>query len=142
MWSQKPPKTNQPKLNVMIEWYKKVVLENYANFNGRARRAEYWWFVLANIIVSIVFQIIDGIIGLPIFGGLYGLAVLIPAIAVTVRRLHDVDKSGWFILLAFIPLVNFYLIYLLVIEGTRGQNQYGSDPKNQYNEMNDLGAQF
>lgn len=126
----------------MIEWYKKVVLENYANFNGRARRAEYWWFVLANIIVSIVFQIIDSIIGLPIFGGLYGLAVLIPAIAVTIRRLHDVDKSGWFILLAFIPLVNFYLIYLLAIEGTRGQNQYGPDPKNQYEEVNRLGTDY
>lgn len=126
----------------MIEWYKKVVLENYANFNGRARRAEYWWFVLANIIVSIVLQIVDGIIGLPIFGGLYGLAVLIPTIAVGVRRLHDVDKSGWFLLLAFIPLVNFYLIYLLAIEGTRGQNQYGPDPKAQYEEVNRLGTDY
>lgn len=127
---------------IMIEWYKKVVLENYANFNGRARRAEFWWFTLANVIISIVLQIIDSIIGLPILGGLYGLAVLIPGIAVAIRRLHDVEKSGWFLLLAFIPLVNFYLIYLLVIEGTRGQNEYGPDPKNQYDEVNKLGTDY
>lgn len=126
----------------MIEWYKKVVLENYANFNGRARRAEYWWYVLANVIVNIVLFMIDSVIGFQVFSGIYGLAVLIPSIAVAIRRLHDVEKSGWFLLLAIVPLANFYLIYLLVIEGTRGPNEYGPDPKNQYDEVSKLGTDY
>ncbi len=141
MWSQKPhQKRINKKFFIMIEWYKKVVLENYANFDGRARRSEYWYFVLANFLISIVLQIIDAVIGLPIFGGLYGLAVLIPSIAVAVRRLHDINKSGWWILIALIPLVGaIWLIVLLATNGDQGPNQYGEDPKN-FNEINEIGT--
>ena len=121
---------------IMIEWYKKVVLENYANFNGRARRAEYWWFTLANIIVSVVFQVIDSVIGMAILGTIYGLAVLVPGIAVAIRRMHDVGKSGWFIL---IPIYN---LILACTEGDKGPNEYGPDPKNQYDEVNKLGTDY
>lgn len=121
---------------IMIEWYKKVVLENYANFNGRARRAEYWWFFLANVIVSIVLQIIDSIIGMAILGTIYSLAVLLPGIAVAIRRMHDVGKSGWFIL---IPIYN---LILACTEGDKGPNEYGPDPKNEYDEINKLGTDY
>lgn len=121
---------------IMIEWYKKVVLENYANFNGRARRAEYWWFFLANVIVSIVLQIIDSVIGIAVLGTIYSLAVLLPSIAVAIRRMHDVGKSGWFIL---IPIYN---LILACTEGDKGQNEYGPDPKGQYDEMNKLGTEY
>lgn len=126
----------------MIEWYKKVVLENYANFNGRARRAEYWNFVLVNIVISILLMVVDSVIGIQVLSGIYSLALLIPSIAAAVRRLHDLDKSGWFLLLAFIPLVNIWLIVLLASEGTRGPNQYGADPKNQFDEINHIGKEY
>ena len=126
----------------MIEWYKKVVLENYANFNGRARRAEYWNFVLVNLIISILLMVIDSVIGIQVLSGIYSLGLLIPSIAAAVRRLHDLDKSGWFLLLAFIPLVNIWLIVLLASEGTRGPNQYGADPKNQFDEINHIGKEY
>jgi len=120
----------------MIEWYKKVVLENYANFNGRARRAEYWWFFLANVIVSIILGIVDSVLGIAIIGTIYSLAVLIPSIAVAVRRVHDVGKSGWFIL---IPIYNLILV---CTEGDKGQNEYGPDPKNQYDEVDKMGTEY
>ena len=97
----------------MFNWYKKVVFENYANFNGRARRSEYWYFVLMNFIVLIVAAILDSTLGLnfsPLpYGYLYlvvALATFIPGLAVAVRRLHDVGKSGWFFL---VPIYNLIL---------------------------------
>jgi uncharacterized membrane protein YhaH (DUF805 family) len=115
----------------MVNWYKKVVFENYANFNGRARRSEYWYFVLMNIIISFGLGIVDGILGLQlspgssgVLGGIYSLAVLIPSIAAGVRRMHDVNKSGWFVL---IPIYN---LILAATEGDSGSNEYGPDPKN------------
>ncbi|PWK02289.1 uncharacterized membrane protein YhaH (DUF805 family) [Flavobacterium araucananum] len=119
----------------MIEWYKKVVFENYANFDGRARRKEYWLFFLTNIIISFVLGFVLGLIspGVALFGNLYSLAVLIPGIAVGVRRMHDVGKSGWFLL---IPIYN---IILACTEGDKGANVYGPDPKNEFNEINEIG---
>ncbi|MFE1961818.1 DUF805 domain-containing protein [Streptomyces sp. NPDC059479] len=113
-----------------MNWYL-AVLKNYAGFSGRARRTEFWMFVLFNILAEIVVAIIDSVIGLnSILIGLYFLAVLIPSIAVTVRRLHDTDKSGWFYLLGFIPLVGvIILIVFCATAGTVGQNKYGYDPK-------------
>lgn len=121
----------------MIEWYKKVVFQNYANFNGRARRAEYWWFVLMNIIIAIIAVVLDGLLGTNIEPLPYGyiylayvLAVLLPSIAVAVRRLHDVGKSGWFYFIALIPIIGaIWLLVLFATEGERGENQYGPDPK-------------
>lgn len=90
----------------MIEWYKKVVFENYANFKGRARRSEYWYFVLMNSIISIVTAIIDKSLELK-FGInlLYGIAVFIPTLSVSVRRLHDIGKSGWVLLISYIAMI-------------------------------------
>ena len=132
----------------MIEWYKKVVFENYANFNGRARRSEYWYFALASGIISIVLNIIDrvagsnfGIAETGIISSLYSLLVLLPSIAVGVRRLHDVGKSGWFILIIFIPIIGaIWLLILACTEGDRGTNAYGPDPKNEFDEINEIGT--
>lgn len=113
-----------------MNWYFEV-LKKYAVFTGRARRSEYWYFVLFNLIISILIGIIDYSIGTfneetgrGIFGTIYSLGVLIPAIAVSIRRMHDVGKSGWFIL---IPIYN---LILAVTDGDTGENQYGPDPKN------------
>lgn len=113
----------------MINWYLKVVKENYANFSGRARRSEFWYFVLVNLGISIVLSIIDYVTGIGFLSMIYGLAVLVPGIAVGVRRLHDIDKDSIMIILAFIPFVNLYILYLWTIEGTRGPNRFGPDPK-------------
>ncbi|MDM1296025.1 DUF805 domain-containing protein [Sphingobacterium sp. N143] len=121
------------------EVFLKVVRDNYANFEGRARRKEYWMFVLAQIVLYIglaiiggIFSVISDTLGNLVFGliSLLSLALLIPGLAVTVRRLHDTNKSGWFILVALIPFVGgLYLLYLEILEGDKGPNQYGPDPK-------------
>jgi uncharacterized membrane protein YhaH (DUF805 family) len=105
-----------------MKYYLKV-LQNYANFNGRARRAEYWYFVLFNVIASAIVGFIAGLMNFGLLSNLYSLAVLLPSIAVAVRRMHDVGKSGWFIL---IPIYNFILA---VTAGDSGENEYGQDPK-------------
>lgn len=119
----------------MIDWWKKVLLDNYANFEGRARRAEFWNFVLFNfllqltvLILSIIFIFLGGFL---LWGllGLYNLAIFIPNLAVIVRRLHDTGKSGWLYFIAFIPLGGILLIVFLALEGDRGANKYGPDPK-------------
>ena len=107
-----------------MNFYLKV-LQNYATFNGRARRSEYWYFFLFNVIISIAVSIIGGMLEMAFLGNIYSLAVLIPSIAVGVRRMHDVGKSGWFLL---IPIYN---IILAVTEGEKGENQYGPDPKSE-----------
>ncbi|HEX8017301.1 MAG TPA: DUF805 domain-containing protein [Flavobacterium sp.] len=119
----------------MIEWYKKVVFENYANFNGRARRKEYWMFFLMHIIIVFVLAFAAGLISpaLMIIINIYTLAVLVPIIGVGVRRMHDVGKSGWFIL---IPI---YSLILACTEGDKGTNEYGPDPKNDFSEINEIG---
>lgn len=121
----------------MIEWYKKVVFENYANFNGRARRSEYWYYTLGTVILAIVAMILDNVLGIAIaplpYGYIYlvfALATFIPSLAVAVRRLHDVGKSGWFYFIALIPLVGaIWLLVLFCTEGDHGENQYGPNPK-------------
>ncbi len=120
------------------------VIKNYVKFDGRARRKEYWMFVLFNVIFSIVASIIDNVAGLNfssdyssygmystgIIASLYSLAVLIPSLAVGVRRLHDIGKSGWWLLISLIPLVGgIWLLVLLATNGVVGENQYGPDPK-------------
>ena len=130
----------------MIDWYKKVILENYANFNGRARRSEYWYFTLGNIILAIIAMILDRTLGIaggmgygPIYG-LVALATIVPSIAVGVRRLHDVNKSGWFYLIALVPIIGaIWLLVLFCTEGTAGTNQYGTDPKNNIDEVSEIG---
>lgn len=111
------------------------VLQKYAVFDGRARRAEFWWFTLINWVISVVLQIFDNAIGTGgIIGGLYGLAVLLPSIGVAIRRLHDTDRSGWWLLLIFIPVIGWIaLLYFYVQDGKPEPNQYGPSPK--YNQL-------
>jgi len=111
-------------------------LKHYADFRGRAPRAEYWWFVLFVLIAEILIMVLDSILGLNRAVGPYGLlvslfifSVIIPHIAVGVRRLHDTDHSGWWLLIGFIPIVG--AITLLVFFSTAGDpesNRYGLDP--------------
>ncbi len=106
-----------------MNWYLKVVKEHYADFKGRARRKEYWMFALVNVIITIVLAIIGALIKFPLIQTIYGLLVLVPGIAVGVRRLHDVGKSGWMLLLALIPLFGtLYLIYLFC-QGWREEDE-------------------
>ena len=112
-----------------MSWYL-AVLKKYVDFNGRARRMEYWMFVLINSVIALIFLAIDQLTGTPILNSLYTLAVFLPSLAVTIRRLHDTDRAGWWVLIVLIPFAG--PIILLVFEclpGTPGDNQYGEDPK-------------
>ncbi len=118
-----------------MKWYLKC-FSNYATFSGRARRKEYWMFVLFNIIFSFVCVIIDTIImvstylPLQIVTTIYSLVIIIPGIAVTVRRLHDTGRSGGWWFIGLIPIIgSIVLLVFSVQEGTAGDNEYGSDPK-------------
>jgi uncharacterized membrane protein YhaH (DUF805 family) len=120
----------------IVDWYL-LVLKKYLVFEGRARRKEYWYFVLFNILAGITLGIIDNVTGtlnpetgVGLLSGLYSLAVLIPTIAVSIRRLHDTDRSGWWLLIALIPLIGgLVLLVFFVLDGTPGTNQYGPNPK-------------
>jgi uncharacterized membrane protein YhaH (DUF805 family) len=114
------------------------VLKNYAKFDGRARRREFWMFVLFNAIAGIVAGILDRALNLTFspmspYGYIYAaysLAVLVPSIAVAIRRLHDIGKSGWWLLIVFVPIIGgIWLLVLLVTKGQSGSNAYGADPK-------------
>ncbi len=133
----------------LVDWWKKVVFKNYANFTGRARRAEYWYYVLGNFLLIIPFYIIAivglssdssslSILGFAVYG-LVVLATLVPTLAVSVRRLHDLNKSGWFYFIALIPLIgSIILLVWFFTDGERFANNYGSDPKN----LNDIQFDF
>lgn len=127
----------------MFDWYLKVV-RNYAYFGGRARRSEYWYFTLVNILISFGIQITGGIVGAilrpiglgsisVVFAGiaaLYTLALFVPSIAVGVRRLHDTGRSGWWLLIGLIPVVGFIvLIVFFAMDSVPGSNRWGPSPK-------------
>lgn len=108
-----------------------ALTEKYADFSGRARRSEYWNFVLFNILGSVLATGIDLVLGMSLVGLIYSLVVLVPGIAVTVRRLHDTDRSGWMLLIGLIPIIGFIVLLVwFCTEGTIGRNSYGPDPKN------------
>ncbi len=119
-----------------MSWYLEA-LRKYAQFGGRARRKEYWYFTLFNIIFSFTLGFIDGLvgsfdpeIGIGLLGGIYSLAVLIPSIAVAFRRLHDTGRSGWWLLIGFIPLIGaIVLLIFMVSDSSEEENQYGVSPK-------------
>ena len=114
----------------LIEAWKLVVLQRFAQFDGRAGRAEYWWFVLANFIVLAVLGALSraSVLFLIIYT-LYALAVVIPSIAVGIRRLHDTNRSGWWLLIAFIPLIGtIILIVFFATAGDPGGNRHGPPP--------------
>jgi len=104
---------------------KTVLTQKYANFSGRAMRSEYWWWTLFSVIVSIVLSLIDSMLGIQLLQPIWGLATLLPSIGVGVRRLHDLDKSGWWLLIALTGIGAFVLIYWFCQPGTPGDNQFG-----------------
>ena len=118
-------------------------LKNYATFTGRARRSEYWFFTLFYFIFLVVAVILDNLLGITIedtgIGPLYFisiLAMIIPGLAVTVRRLHDVGKSGGFYFIVLIPIIgSIWLLVLMATDGMPGRNQYGPNPKGIGNEV-------
>lgn len=125
-----------------MEWYLKVMKENYSNFSGRARRKEFWMWYLFYVIVLIVAVILDGVLGTGFelgygvtspYGWIYLIAALahvIPGLAVSVRRLHDVGKSGWFMLIALVPIIGgIWLLVLACTDGDSSENAYGPSPK-------------
>ncbi len=119
-----------------MKWYLKVIRDNYANFSGRARRMEYWMFALINFIASIVLGIVDGAtgmmnveMGIGLLGGIYSLIVLIPGLAVAVRRLHDMGKSGWWLLIAFTGIGLIVLLVFYFMDSQPGENKWGPNPK-------------
>ena len=135
--------SRKTKKEKIMNWYLKV-LKNYAGFSGRARRKEFWMFLLFNTIFLIVAAIIDNIAGTTIedlpyglFYCLYVLAFFIPGLAVSVRRLHDVGKSGWYYFIILIPIagVIWYLV-LVCTDGDPGENEYGLNPKESYSVDN------
>ncbi len=113
-----------------MDWYLEV-LRKYAVFAGRAQRKEYWMFVLFNFIIVIVLWSLEAIAGGPgILPNLYNLAVLVPSLAVAVRRLHDIDRTGWWLLIMLIPIVGaIVLLIFLVQDSQEGENEYGPNPK-------------
>jgi uncharacterized membrane protein YhaH (DUF805 family) len=147
-----------------MNWYL-LAFKKYATFSGRSRRQEYWMFFLFNIIISIVLALLDQLLGLKltseginntgVLGVIYSLATFVPGLSIAVRRLHDTNRSGWFLLLPIAPYIlvilglilrgfgsiliiigglavlglAILLIVWLATEGTSGENQYGSDPK-------------
>ena len=120
-----------------MNWFLTVLKEHYADFNGRARRKDYWMFVLWNLIVAIVLGVIlgalvafTGIKALMVVAYLYGLAVLIPSIALGVRRLHDIGKSGLWYLSCLVPVVgSILLLIFFCLDSQPGPNKWGANPK-------------
>ena len=129
-----------------MNWYLGV-LKKYAVFTGRARRKEFWMFVLFNIIITLVLNLIDGFLGAGFEAGgggiisvRYALAVLLPSIGVAIRRLHDIGKSGWWLFISLIPVVGgIWLIVLYCTDGELGENQYGPNPKEKAEAYMDQG---
>jgi uncharacterized membrane protein YhaH (DUF805 family) len=102
---------------------------NYVNFSGRACRSEYWYWILFIIIADIVAGIIDYAIGIQVVTSLFGLATLLPNLAVAIRRLHDLDRTGWWIFIGLIPLVGWIILIIwYCTRGTAGPNRFGPDP--------------
>jgi uncharacterized membrane protein YhaH (DUF805 family) len=111
-------------------------LRQYVGFTGRARRSEYWWFALFGLIVSIVADLIDAMLGtmsddtnVGVVGGIVGLALLLPSIAVAIRRLHDTSRTGWWILIGLIPIVGWIVLIVFYVQDSHPDNKYGPSPK-------------
>ncbi|WP_117161705.1 DUF805 domain-containing protein [Paraliobacillus sp. X-1268] len=113
-----------------MEWYVKAI-QKYAEFSGRSRRKEYWIFTLINTIIGIILTSLQSISELfVVLTVLYSLFVLIPGIAVTVRRFHDIGRSGFWILISFIPLVGSIILFVFtLLDSEQGENKYGPNPK-------------
>ncbi len=107
----------------------KFCFSNYFTIQGRAQRSQYWWYALFTFIIAIIASVIDAALGVPIFYLIFVLATLAPSICVAIRRMHDKDKSGWWLLIGLVPIIGaLYLLYLFVTRGTEGENRFGPDP--------------
>ncbi|MGB0959211.1 MAG: DUF805 domain-containing protein [Halocynthiibacter sp.] len=107
----------------------KMCFSKYVDFEGRAQRSEYWWFALFSLLGALVFSVLDAGLGIFALEPLFSLGILLPSIAVGVRRLHDIDRTGWWLLIGLVPLIGFLvLIYFFVNKGTDGPNRFGNDP--------------
>ncbi|MEV6520858.1 DUF805 domain-containing protein [Longispora sp. NPDC051575] len=111
-----------------MNWYV-AVLKNYVGFSGRARRKEYWMFTLVNVIVAVALAVVGALVETNIPYYLYLAAILLPSLAVGVRRLHDTNRSGWWTLIALVPFGSLVLFVFFVTAGDLGPNAYGEDPK-------------
>ena len=119
-----------------MSWYI-ATLKKYAVFQGRARRMEYWYFVLFNVIFGFVLGFIDGLIGtfdmetgIGLLSALYALAVLLPGLAVGVRRLHDIGRTGWWLLIVFVPIIGAIVFLVFAVQDSQPEeNEYGPNPK-------------
>ena len=119
--------------------FTEVITKKYAQFSGRARRREYWMFTLISSVIAFLLGLVDGLLGLEIgdgasaiglLGGLFSLIIFIPSLAVTVRRLHDTGRSGWWILISIVPLLGWIaIIVFLVTDSAYGSNKWGLNPK-------------
>lgn len=119
-----------------MNWYI-AALKKYADFSGRAQRSEYWYFLLFYILITLVLAVVDplfgsfhGNSGYGLFSSLFTLAMLIPSIAVGVRRLHDIDRSGWWMLMALLPLIGSIVLFVFFVQDSQaGENRFGANPK-------------
>lgn len=113
-----------------MQWYIKV-LKKYNVYQGRARREEYWMFTLFSTLIAIAMSVVDTILGTwVLFSSLYSLAIILPATGVAIRRLHDTNRSGWWLLITLVPLIGAIIILIFTIQDSQpGTNQYGPNPK-------------
>ena len=113
-----------------MNYYLDCLKTKYFCFSGRARRKEYWMFTLFNIVISIILMVVDAQMNKNILQPVYNLAVLLPALGVSVRRLHDIGKSGWWLLFVFLPIVGpIVLLVFTCLDSKPGENKYGPNPK-------------
>ncbi|NHE59453.1 DUF805 domain-containing protein [Cyclobacterium plantarum] len=112
-----------------FDYYLDVLKNKYAQFDGRARRSEYWYFVLFNVLVSIGIGIVGTFLDSNFLSMIYSLGVFIPGIAVAVRRLHDTGRSGLWILIGLIPIIGLIVLIVFMVEDSKPDNQYGPNPK-------------
>ncbi|MDE5906605.1 MAG: DUF805 domain-containing protein [Alistipes sp.] len=113
-----------------MNWYLTVIKNHYADFKSRARRQEFWMYMLVNFVISVVLGIIGSLIHFTLLGSIYSLAVLVPTLSVGVRRLHDMGKSGWWYLICLVPVLGaIYLIYLWCQDSQAEANEWGANPK-------------
>ena len=120
-----------------MNWFL-MALKNYVGFSGRSRRSEYWYFTLFYLVIAIVLSVLDGIVfggsvdgkGTPVLSGLFMLAMLLPSIAVGMRRLHDTDRSGWWLLIGMIPILGAIVLIVFFVQDSKpGDNRFGPNPK-------------
>ncbi len=112
-----------------MQWFLKAVRQ-YADFNGRARRTEYWFYILFYILFAIALSFVDAALTAGVLSTLYALALMVPSLAVLVRRLHDTDRSGWWILIGFVPVIGLLVLLVFAcMDSSPGDNRFGPSPK-------------